>query len=112
MKKDDFILLLISREFSKTPGPRFRKEGKYSGEEFREKILEPFFQRALDQGKKLIVNLDGGAGYGTSFLEEAFGGLARRYDNVKLISDNIDFISIEEPYLKDDILEYIKNAIG
>ena len=110
MKKNNEIELNISKQFSKYPGPRFRKEGEKSGEEFREEILEKLFDQCLENNKILLINLDGGAGYGTSFLEEAFGGLARKYKNTDLILEKLRFITKEEPYLEDDIIEYIKHA--
>ena len=107
---DNRNVISIAKSFSVTPGSRYRKEGPFSGEEFRDDILKPAFDKALEENKKLIVSLDGTLGYGTSFLEEAFGGLARIYNNSKKVMDNIEIISIEEPYLKDDVLEYIEKA--
>ena len=67
----------IAQDFTRTPGPRFRSEGKFSGEEFRQEFLEKWFAEARQQGAKLFIDLDGGYGYAPSFIEEAFGGLAR-----------------------------------
>ena len=67
----------ISDEFSKTPGGRFKKHGPYSGEAFREDVLRDLLQRAIGSNDRQIIVLDGTAGYGSSFLEEAFGGLIR-----------------------------------
>lgn len=102
---------LFVKEFSVTPGSRCRDEGKksHSGQEFREDYLEPAFDIALKQNKTLIVNLDGTIGYGTSWLEEVFGGLARKF-NSETVLKTIKFVSEEEEYLIDDIKEYIKNA--
>jgi hypothetical protein len=98
-------------DFSKTPGSRYRDEGKkaHSGEEFREDILEPNFKIALANNQKLHVDLDGTIGYGTSWLEEVFGGLTRAYGKEKVLS-TLDFKSEEEDYLIDDIKQYIKDA--
>lgn len=60
--------LKIAEVFSPTPGPRYRSEGDYSGQEFRETILEPAIKSALMKKEVLVVDLDGTAGYGTSFL--------------------------------------------
>ena len=99
------------KKFSITPGSRYRDEGKkaHSGEEFREVVLEPQFQEAQKTRSKLIVNLDGTIGYGTSWLEEVFGGLTRKYGKEKVLA-TLEFISNEEPYLIDDIKQYIENA--
>ena len=72
------IRLSIAEEFSTTPGPRTRAEGKHSAEEFFDTILERRFDEAVSSDAVLLIDLDGGYGFGTSFLEEAFGGLARK----------------------------------
>ncbi|MCT4544523.1 MAG: STAS-like domain-containing protein [Vallitalea sp.] len=103
------LKLKISEQFTETPGPRFRDEGSFSGEEFRETILEKKYLECKKYNKKLIIDLDGTFGYGTSFLEEAFGGLARKYDKEEIL-EYIEFISLEEPYLIDNIIDYINEA--
>ena len=67
----------IANEFSTTPGGRFRKHGPYSGEEFRDDVLCNLLRTAMGDGDTLTIELDGTAGYPSSFLEEAFGGLIR-----------------------------------
>jgi len=103
--------LSIAGDFSWTPGPRYIEEGDYSGQEFREKILLGLVKEAIKNNYRLVVNLDGTAGYGTSFLEEAFGGLIRvdevTYDAIK---QHLFIISEEEPFLKEDIEEYLNDA--
>lgn len=99
----------ICRDFSETPNARYRNEGPHSGEEFRETILEPNFLEARTRKEKLIINLDGGYGYPTSFLEEAFGGLARKYSS-KEVAETLTFISEDEPSLINEILGYIKQC--
>lgn len=101
----------ISADFSTTPGPRYISEGKYSGELFRQKFIYLFVNEAIINDKPFEVNLDGTAGYATSFLEESFGGLIRihhlPYDKIiKLLV----LISEEEDYLIDDIQEYLNDA--
>lgn len=65
--------LSVARQFSMYPGARFKRISEYSGEEFRDNHLIP----ALKQDGKVTVDLDGVVGYGSSFLEEVFGGLVR-----------------------------------
>jgi len=69
--------LTIATEFSDVPGLRYESQGPNSGARFRDGVLLPRFQAARQAGQKLIIFLDGVEGYTTSFLEEAFGGLAR-----------------------------------
>lgn len=69
----------IAREFSPYPGGRYAKDGTFSGEEFRERVLLPAIQSVPDEFDRIIVVFDGAAGYPSSFLEEAFGGLVRKH---------------------------------
>ena len=105
------MALSIAHEYTPLPGPRFKKQGPKSGEEFRESILEPRFKEAQKRGEVILVDLDGGYGYGTSFLEESFGGLARIH-GVDAVLDTLIFKSEEEPYLIDDIKRYIRDCRG
>lgn len=104
------LIINIPRDYTKSPGGRLIKEGDFSGEEFREKILLPKVQEALYNNLSLTVELDGGFGYGSSFLEEAFGGLARKTKDKRLLKI-LTIISEEEPELKDDIMQYIKDGL-
>ena len=97
----------IATDFSGTPGARYRSDGAFSGQEFREILLEPLFD--MPQIEKVTIILDGVEGYATSFLEEAFGGLARKYGKAKC-KKVLTFISNEDEILIDEIFEYINNA--
>jgi hypothetical protein len=70
-------IISIAENFSRYPGPRYRQDGPNSGQQFREEILIPALQDARNSGGVVSVGLDGVAGYGSSFLEEVFGGLLR-----------------------------------
>ena len=101
--------IVICRDFSETPNARYRAEGPDSGEEFRESLLEPKYILARNSNQKLIINLDWAYGYPTSFLEEAFGGLARKYGSAE-VADTLEFISEDEPSLIQEINGYIQNC--
>lgn len=88
-----------------SPGPRFKRLGPSSGEEFRDWLVAE-----LQKDEDLTVDLDGTEGYGSSFLEESFGGLIRLGIDKKVVL-NIKLISNEEPELIDEITGYIKEAI-
>ena len=103
------ITINIATDYTKTPGGRFISEGEYSGQDFREKVLKPKFLQALENNDQLTVILDGGYGYATSFLEEAFGGLAREMRNSKI--KDIIIISAQEPQLISKIQQYITDAL-
>lgn len=72
------VTLNIARDFSRFPGGRRRVHGKHSGEEFREDWLIPRLRQASKQNEVLEIDFDGTLGYGSSFLEEAFGGAVRQ----------------------------------
>lgn len=63
----------IGRDFSPCPGGRSRADGPQCAEAFREDTLRP----ALEDEGGVDLHLDCAQGYGSSFLEEAFGGLVR-----------------------------------
>ena len=67
----------------------------------------------MEKNEKLKIDLDGGYGYGSSFLEEAFGGLIRDLDeDYKQALEIIQIKSNDEPSLIEDITKYIKDAIA
>lgn len=69
------VTIDIRRDFSRWPGGRTPLDGSFSGEKFRKKHLI----RPLKKGKTVRVIFDDEYGYGSSFLEEAFGGLIRNH---------------------------------
>lgn len=105
------LTLKVASDFSPSPGPRFLFEGKYSGQEFREKHLYPQLVQAIKEDAVLTVDLDGTSGFGTSFLEESFGGLIRNNKlNLCVVRKHLEFKSIEEPELIDEVMEYMEDA--
>lgn len=103
--------LIIARDFSTVPGARYPEEGDFSGHEFRNNVLIPKIKEAISNQVHLLIDLDGTAGYGTSFLEEAFGGLIR-IDNYSLsVLENLFiFKSEEDPEYINEIKDYMKDA--
>lgn len=65
--------IVVAKDFSAEPAGRYEADGPFSGEVFRDRLLVP----SLRKGGEVKVHLDGTEGYGSSFLEEAFGGLVR-----------------------------------
>lgn len=97
----------IAVEYTDTPGGRYISDGPYSGEDFRKNVLEIKYRECLEKHEKLEIDFDGGYGYGTSFLEEAFGGLVREGYDADEIIENMIFISEEENSLIDRVRKYI-----
>lgn len=69
----DDTVINIARDFSRAPAGRYISDGPNSGERFRTEYLVP----ALGKTDAITIELDGARAYGSSFLEEAFGGLVR-----------------------------------
>ncbi len=109
----------IVKEYTDKPGARYESQGSNSGEKFRDTILYPRFLEALEKNESLIVNLDGGYGYGSSFLEESFGGLVRRLkkENNNNYTKVLEIVIISNDNktwlekIKGYITEAIKNPI-
>lgn len=103
------LRIKLSEDFAKKPGGRYIKEGPKSGEEFRKKHLLPMYKEAVRTRCKLEVDLDDCYGFPPSFLEEAFGGLAREVRD-KGILDVIEIRCMDRPGLKDKISKYVREA--
>jgi hypothetical protein len=102
----DRIVITIAKDFSKFPAGRFRRDGEFSGEAFRERHLVPAFAKF----RNIVIELDGTAGYGSSFLEEAFGGLVRgRVATKEEIKGRLQCKSSDESLLAE-IQEYVDDA--
>ena len=106
MKPLETVKVNVAKQFTKLPGLRYKRLGRYSGEEFRQRfLLEP-----LQQGKTVIVELDGVRGYGSSFLEEAFGGTVRELQLE--VEDALQRLKVETAIdsWRLDVDEYIRTA--
>ena len=102
--------IIVAKEFSECPGARSKKDGDFSGEEFLNDILIPKFEKVKDiKNALLLVDLDNVEGYATSFLEAAFGGLARIYLREEIM-DHLRFKCNDEPLLEREIKQYIQDA--
>lgn len=97
--------LNLATQFSRFPAGRYKSDGPYSGEAFRDDFLIPY----LREHKKVVVELDGALGYGSSFLEEAFGGLVRAGFRPAEIFDLIELHSRDESLI-NEIQSYIQHA--
>jgi hypothetical protein len=65
----------IAEQYTRFPGGRYPTDGAGNGTSFRERYLVPVLQSGTDAE----IVLDGVAGYPSSFLDEAFGGLVREH---------------------------------
>lgn len=94
----------IAQDFSQFPAGRFKSDGPYSGEAFREDILVP----ALAKDESVNIDMDGVLGYGSSFLEEAFGGLIRVHHMTFDVLRKKLFVKCSVPVYANRVWEYLK----
>lgn len=99
----------FANEFSKNPGLRFRKLSDYSGEEFREDILEVFFKN----NESVLINVDGvESALGASFLSEAFGNIAVKYGIDKFNEIiKIDTSTKKGEITNDEMIKRVEEAL-
>ncbi|SFB12019.1 protein of unknown function [Collimonas sp. OK607] len=99
-------MIKIATDFSEAPAGRFYDDGPFPGAKFRDEILVP----AIREYESVLIDLDGTAGYGSSFLEEAFGGAVRLMKlSVAAASAAIKFKSSDESLVME-IQTYIRDA--
>lgn len=103
----------VAMQFSPYPIGRSERDGEYSGERFRREFLVPALREATANGSRVIVNIDGVRTFGSSFLEEAFGGLVRdegftvpQLERALRIAFTKDYLGI----YRDAIADYIREA--
>jgi hypothetical protein len=97
----------VAKDFSPVPLGRFPDDSPFNGTTFREKFLLP----AIKKFARVQVVFDGAEGYGSSFLEEAFGGLIRNEGlRESALVSKLELISIEDPTVIDEVLSYLHEA--
>jgi hypothetical protein len=98
-------LISVARDFSKAPAGRYDSDGPAPGARFRDQYLLP----ALKAADSVTVDLDGTAGYGSSFLEEAFGGLVRLGFGEAELRRRLNILSARHSY-EERVWNYIRKA--
>jgi hypothetical protein len=78
-REEDEMVAIRVADHARAPGGRYITDGPFSGEWFRNEILAGALREAVKRGEVVEVVLDSTSGYGSSFLEEAFGGLVRHH---------------------------------
>jgi len=94
----------LANEFSNFPFGRYRSDGEASAEIFRDDILIP----ALNNHDLVIVNLGGTNYYGSSFLEETFGGLVRKGLTKGELEKKLKVVHENLPSIEEEAWMYIK----
>lgn len=97
----------VAKDFSKNPSGRYIKDGKTSGEVFLKNVLLP----AVNTYDVVEIDFDGVRGYGSSFLEEAFGGFIRETKMTLVEFFKRIRIITQDPFLKLEIESYLEDEI-
>lgn len=103
--------MVLLSDFTPLPGFRYKTQTpNASGEEFRDNVLIP----TLDKHNEIVVDLDTGIknrdGILPSFLEEAFGGLARiKKWNLDEFKKHVKIKTSDQEY-SSDICHYVKEC--
>lgn len=101
------VIFSIAKDFSPHPGPRYARQGANSGEALRQRLM-----KILDsKPTKLLIDLDGTKGIGSSFLDEAFGGLVRwEHMSKNDLLKRFEFRSTIDPSYIAEIVDSISKA--
>ena len=91
-------------EFSDRPFGRYRDDGGRSAEVFREDHLMP----ALKGHDSVVVDLSNYNYYGSSFLEEVFGGLIRQGFTYGQLKDQLKVVHNQLPSIVEEAIAYMK----
>lgn len=107
------VTLDIANEFSRYPAGRTNNDGRFNGNRFREELLRPRLQQAIRTGNKLEINFEGVRTFGSSFLEQSFGGLVRINKIDKKVALNTIIFTYVSPVYRNYVQlskRYIKEA--
>ncbi len=111
------MIIDIAKEFSPHPSGRVPEDAEHNGQRFRKELLIPALVKILEgksKDKAIVIDIDGVRVFGSSFLEEAFGGLAREQGFDKRRAIPLIQVKPTLPHLKmfeDDILLHLKEAL-
>lgn len=96
----------VAKQFTPRPFGRYRYEGARSAEVFRDDILIP----AIRNHEHVTVDLSGSNYYGSSFLEETFGGLVRAKFSKDELDSKLRVVHNKLPSIVEEVQNYIDEA--
>lgn len=103
-------VILKVRDYTRTPGGRYRNDGGGStGEEFLEEVLKPAYEEARKRKVRLLIDLDGVIGYPPSFVSGSFGRLSLELSSSENLIDILEFKSEDIPRRIEVIKQEIRN---
>ena len=102
------ITFSVANEFSEEPYGRYPDDGPHCGEILREYYIVPL----LNDFECVTIDMNGTLGYGTSFLEEAFGGLVRvnGFHKDELLSHSYCYLGLPRLTVKHNLESYVETV--
>ena len=107
INKKEKIIYNFAKEFTSTPGPRYKRLGDSSGEEFRDDILK----KLLNEYE--IIEIDGSdiiTSFNPSFLSEAFVPLLIKMGKDEFFR-RIKLYSKTNPRLEEKFRQYVEIVV-
>ena len=95
--------ITVVRDFHPRPWGRTEEDGKGNATRFREQHLKP----AMNDFDQVIVDLSGYNLYGSSFLEEAFGGLVDSAHSPESLQAKLRIVHNRLPSLVNEAWSYV-----
>lgn len=99
MANKDTQTVYVAKEFTPYPSGRYRDDGKYSGEVFRDDVL----LTKIKEHDKIRVCIDDVGTLPSSFWEETWGGMVRMGMSVEEIEKKFDVYTTES-----ELIEYVE----
>lgn len=96
----------LAKDFTSRPFGRYREDGARSAEVFRNEYLIP----AIEKYSRVTLDLSGTNYYGSSFLEETFGGLVRSGFTKEKLRQKLEIVHTRLPSIAEEAWEYIREA--
>lgn len=108
MSDQNTVKYKFVEKYTKFPGGRFERLGPYSGEDFREKVLRNIFE----SGKSIEIDATGVVtSFSPSFLDEAFGSLAKEY-GLEKFRNTVKIFSADNEKLAEKMMYYVERAVN
>jgi len=96
----------LTKDFHLRPFGRYLSDSNRSAEAFRDNLLIP----AIQSNHQVILDLSGTNYYGSSFLEETFGGLVRQGITMACLKRKLKIIHSKLPSIVSEAWEYVEEA--
>lgn len=90
------------RDFTTLPGPREKKDGPNSAEEFFETCIDGY----VFSDDRLSIDFDGTWGYPSSFISQLAGHLVELYESYDKVKRMVNVVSLEEPGMEQRLFKY------